>query len=317
MDAVTAWIVIPFALVLDMLLGDPRWLPHPVRLMGLAVSRLEEPFRRLPVGPVTAGALFTGFLAALAYVSSAFLLWLCARVSPAFGTLAQIMLLYTCLAARALAREAQGVEAALKAEDLPLARKRVGMIVSRNAAVLDARGVTRAAVETVAENFVDGVLSPLVFAAVLGVPGAVAFKMASTLDSMVGYRNARYEKFGKASARLDDVLNFLPARLSVPLIALSAFFLFRSGKRAFATALMEGGNHKSPNAGLPEAAFAGALGVRLNGPAEYHGMLEDKPYLGVRHAPPVIEDISRACRLMEISTAAGAVFLLLAVHVFA
>jgi adenosylcobinamide-phosphate synthase len=171
-----------------------------------------------------------------------------------------------------------------------------------------AADIARATVETVAENFVDGVLSPLCFAAVGGAPLAVAYKMINTLDSMVGYKNTRYIRFGTVAARIDDVANYLPARLSVLLIAAAARLLDGAGaqRRAWHTARTEGGRHASPNAGYPEAAFAGALAVRLNGPNYYHGRLVNKPYIGVGFGLVAMACIPKACQLMLVAAMLGA-----------
>jgi len=166
---------------------------------------------------------------------------------------------------------------------------------------LDENGVSRAAVETVAENLVDGIISPLFYAAVGGAPLCLAFKMVSTLDSMVGYKNDRYLYFGRSAALMDDIANYIPARLSTPVIALAAQILGGSGKRALGTALREGRNHASPNAGIPEAAFAGALGVKLGGPSFYHGSLVSKPYIGAEFDTVGAYHIPRACDLMMLS----------------
>jgi adenosylcobinamide-phosphate synthase len=157
-------------------------------------------------------------------------------------------------------------------------------------------------VETVAENLVDGVISPLFFAVIGGAPLAVMYKMANTLDSMIGYKNEKYMQFGKASARLDDMLNFLPARLSVPIISLATHILSGNGTRSWRTALGEGANHSSPNAGYPEAAFAGALAVKLNGPNYYNSKLVDKPYIGVHFGKTSPLDINKACHIMMLSS---------------
>jgi adenosylcobinamide-phosphate synthase len=175
-------------------------------------------------------------------------------------------------------------------------------IVGRDVDDYQADGIARAAVETVSENLVDGVISPLFFAAIGGAPLAMAYKMVNTLDSMIGYKNQKYLYFGRAAAWLDDVLNYVPARLSVPIIALAAQLLDGKGARAFETAVKEGANHSSPNAGLPEAAFAGALAVKLNGPNLYNGKLVDKPYIGVRFGKAKIENIKQSCDIMMLSS---------------
>ena len=186
--------------------------------------------------------------------------------------------------------------------NLTQARIKVAYIVGRQTKNLDKAGITRAACETVAENFVDGFLSPLCFALILGAPGAMMYKMINTLDSMVGYKNDIYILFGRAAARIDDVANYMPARLAIAMIAPAAAMLSPSrGRRAFLTALSQGRNHKSPNAGFPEAAFAGALGVRFGGPNVYHGKLLDKPYIGGAFNDPIPAHIEKACELMMLS----------------
>ena len=217
------------------------------------------------------------------------------------------MLIFYCLSAKSLRQAALKIDRLLAAGEVDRARAQVRMIVGRDVDRYEADDIARATVETVAENVVDGVLSPLFFAALGGAPLALAYKMVNTLDSMVGYKNPRYLLFGRAAARIDDVANFLPARLAVPLIALAAHRVEgASPALALQTARREGKNHSSPNAGYPEAAFAGALGVRLNGPNVYHGVLVDKPYLGAAFGPVTRAHIARACRLMTLTALAGA-----------
>ena len=298
MEGLSSWIVIPAAFALDMLLGDPRRFPHPVRWMGKAISTSEPWFRKIPASPVLAGGLFAVFLAGGTWATAAVLIEACSRLHPWLKAAAEVGMVYYCLSVRSLSDAAMEIFDLLRQDRVQEARTTVAMIVGRDVDRYQAQDIARAAVETVAENFVDGVLSPLLFAAVGGAPLAMAFKMVSTLDSMVGYKNETYIEFGKASARLDDVFNLIPARVSIPLIALSAQILSRSGVRSFRTALAEGANHTSPNAGRPEAAFAGALAVKLNGPNTYGGILVKKPYIGVRFGVVEINDIKRACDLM-------------------
>jgi adenosylcobinamide-phosphate synthase len=302
MDGLSSWMVIPAAFALDMLLGDPRRFPHPVRWMGRAIVAAEPWFRRFPVNRALAGGLFTAVLVAGAWAAAALLVAAFREAGPAFGTALETGMVYFCLSARSLNDAAMEIFKLLQQDRVDEARSRVALIVGRDVDRYQAKDIARASVETVAENFVDGVLSPLFFAALGGAPLAMAFKMVNTLDSMVGYKNERYIDFGKISARLDDIFNFIPARVSVALIALAAQILSRSGKRAFKTAWSEGRNHTSPNAGLPEAVFAGALAVRLNGPNTYGGILVKKPYIGVRYGEVKIEDIKRACDLMMLSS---------------
>lgn len=286
------------ASILDLAIGDPAWLPHPIRWMGGLIEKLEAPFRTLRISEKTQGLVFALALISITWSAALLGLKIAAALHPFFGWTLQTLLIFYSLSVKSLRQAAMGVFDALKLQDLETARNRIAMAVSRDTRELDADGVARAAVETVAENLVDGVISPLFFAVLGGAPLAMAFKMASTLDSMVGYKTERYLEFGKASARIDDGAGFIPARLSVPIISLFAEILWKRGKTALDTAIREGSHHASPNAGYPEAAFAGALGVKLNGPSAYHGKWVDKPFIGVDFGPVAIHHIPKACDLM-------------------
>ena len=301
-----AWYILVAAFLLDGFLGDPRKLPHPVVGMGNAIAFFEPRFRRKMKNPLTAGIFFALFLVGAVYL----LAWVSIRwagwIHPHAGTGVQTALLFFCFSVKGLKDAAMAVAAPLSSGDLATARESVGKIVGRETQHLDPAGVTRAAVETVAENLVDGFLAPLFWAVVLGVPGALAYKMINTLDSMVGYRNDRYLLFGRASARLDDAANFIPARLSVLIIAVAAAGLpGMSGAGALRVGMSEGRRHKSPNAGFPEAAFAGALNIRLGGPSIYHGKQVDKPFIGSAFDDPDLSMVHQACRLMQASSMAG------------
>jgi adenosylcobinamide-phosphate synthase len=301
-----AWYILPAAFILDFVLGDPGRLPHLVVYMGRAIAFLEGFFRRLFCKPFVAGVFFAVFLICSTYFLALVLVWAAGRLHPFLGLGIQVVLLFYCFSVKSLKDAALAVARPLKAKDVQTARQKVAMIVGRETQNLDVPGVTRATVETVAENFVDGFLSPLFWALVLGVPGAVAFKMVNTLDSMVGYQNDTYILFGRASARIDDAANFIPARLAVLVIAAAAVCVPpASGSRALKTGFMQGGQHKSPNAGFPEAAFAGALGIRLGGPGIYHGRQVDKPYIGAVFDDPEISAIDQACRLMQTAAVTG------------
>ncbi len=294
-------IVLPAAFLLDLFLGDPPRIPHPIRWMGTAAGRLEPAVRKLPLHPVLAGGVFTGILVLGTGSLSWLFLALVWAIDPRVSLVLEIVLLYYCLSASSLATAAREVFEALMNHGIAEARRSVARIVGRQTECLDHSGVLRAAVETTAENLVDGVFSPLFWYAVGGVPMALAYKMANTLDSMVGYRNERYIHFGKVSARLDDILNFIPARLSVLFISIAAQIITKRGKIAFLTAMREGSHHLSPNSGRPEAAFAGALGVRLNGPNYYHGRLVEKPYIGIGFPDIQPIHVDRACDIMILS----------------
>ena len=297
----TLYFLLPCAFLLDLILGDPRWLPHPVRWMGIAIEILEPRFRRLRLTLLQSGMIFALALIGATWVGVSLVLWLAALVHPGLFLILEILLVYFALSTRSLESAAMAVHAALVKGDLEEARARVAMIVGRDVTDLSEAGVARAAVETVAENLVDGVISPLFFAAIGGAPLAMAYKMVNTLDSMVGYKNPRYWEFGRASAKIDDAANFLPARLSVPFIALTAQLLARNGKRTLVTAMKEGDKHSSPNAGFPEAAFAGALGVWLGGPNVYHGQVVNKPVIGYRFGPVNPDHIRQACHFMMLT----------------
>jgi len=291
-------LALTLAVILDLLIGDPRWLPHPVRWMGKAIEVLEPRFRALHSRPFMAGALMAGVLVACVWLACWTLVQLAAWIHPLVGILVQALMIYTCISARSLADAALSVGKALSGSGLAAGRKAVAMIVGRETDALDKTGVIRAAVETVAENLVDGFVSPLFFFVLGGGPLAMAFKMINTLDSMVGYKNDRYRLFGRFAARMDDAANYLPARLSILFIALAAQLIDRTGRIAWSTARRDGRAHASPNAGYPEAAFAGALGLWMGGPNVYHGRLVDKPVIGKGLADARPVHIHQACRLM-------------------
>jgi adenosylcobinamide-phosphate synthase len=296
-----SWVVIAAAFALDLILGDPPSWPHPVRWMGRAARILEPFLRRWRRRPFAAGVLLVLLLVPTTWALGLGAILAAGYLSPVLAQAVQVVILWTCLSTRALYTAAMAVQRALVRQDLGAARKTVGMIVGRETGHLDAEGVSRAAVETVAENLVDGVVAPLFFAVLGGAPLALAYKMVNTLDSMVGYRSPRYLQFGRAAARLDDAANYLPARLSVALIAGPAAILLGRGRQSWRTARRDGKRHLSPNAGWSEAAFAGALGVRLGGPNRYHGQMVSKPYIGAEHRSVQVTDIARACDLMLAS----------------
>jgi adenosylcobinamide-phosphate synthase len=303
---VSAALALLLAVVLDALVGDPRWLPHPIRWMGLAIETGEPWFRRLPLPPVVSGGLMAGGLILFSGVSAWGTVALGKWIHPYLGFTLEAFILFYCLSVASLAAAARAVWRALIRGDMTQARAKLAMIVGRETADLEADGVARAAVETVAENLVDGIIAPLFWAALGGAPLALAYKMINTLDSMVGYKNERYLAFGKVAARVDDVANWLPARLSVPLIALAAAFLSQRGRTTWRTARQDGRLHSSPNAGWPEAAYAGALGVWLGGANRYHGRLVEKPTIGKGRRAVSPDDIPRACDLMWLSATLAA-----------
>lgn len=299
------WLALPTAFLLDACFGDPRQLPHPVRWMGRAIEIAEPVFRRFFAREVLAGLAFAVTLILGCWGLAALTVGLAYRTNGLLGFAVETILLFYCFSARSLAQAGMEIYALLAKSEVDQARSRVAMIVGRDVENYQADGIGRATVETVAENVVDGVLSPLFFAVIGGAPLAIAYKMVNTLDSMVGYKNPKYLLFGRVAARIDDAANYLPARLAVPLIALAASLVGASGRSALVTAWREGRHHSSPNAGYPEAAFAGALGVRLNGPNTYGGVLVKKPYIGADFGAVQTDHIRQACRLMLATSLLG------------
>jgi adenosylcobinamide-phosphate synthase len=302
MEWLAPWYILPAAFALDITLGDPPYLPHPVRWMGQAIEKLESPFRRIKVSLIVSGALYAAVLILGTWLLTFLVLAAVDRIHPLFKTLLDIVLIYYCISIRSLEDAAMEVKQCLARKKNQAARDKVAMIVGRDVDNYNAEGLARATVETVAENLVDGVTAPLFFAAIGGAPLALAYKMANTLDSMVGYKNETYYLFGKASAKIDDVLNYVPARLTVPIIALAAQILAGCGMRSLRTGICEGAHHASPNAGYPEAAFAGALALKLNGPNYYNGKRVEKPFIGVRFGRSSPRHIKKACDLMLLAS---------------
>lgn len=300
------------AYALDLVLGDPPSRPHPVRWLGRLIAAGEEPLRRRIASPRLAGLVLALGCISVAAGSAAVLVRLASACHPLWGFLVSVVLIYWAISVRDLATHAWAVHGPLQEGDLNAARTALARIVGRQTADLDEAGIIRASVETIAENTVDGIISPLFYAALGGPPLAWAFKAVSTLDSMVGYKTARYLEFGWAGARLDDLMNWLPARLSGVFFALGARLTGLDWRQSWHICRRDGRRHTSPNAGWPEAAMSGALGLRLGGPNVYHGVLVEKPWLGDPVREPEPADIPRAIRLLQaVSTLAVVAALLL------
>lgn len=284
-------IIILAAFVLDLVIGDPEYSLHPVRIIGHAISKLEGPLRKIPVNETVGGTLFGVAVIVLSVSAVTFLMYIAAiidRFAPysAFTSVVSIYFMYSCISVHDLKKRSMLIYTHLKNNELELARESLSMIVGRETSSLSEKEVVRATVETVAENMVDGIISPLAFAAIGGAPLAVFYKAVNTLDSMVGYKNEKYRHFGTFSAKLDDVLNFIPARASIVLVSIAAFLcniLFRysfSFKNSLVAALKDGKKNPSPNSGYSEAAAAGALGIQLGGVNVYHNRKVEKPLIG-------------------------------------
>ena len=263
--------------LLDLCLGDPPRWPHPVRWLGRLITFWEA---RLYQPRLLSGLFFWLAVTGTSLAAVLVALALTAGLGPLAQGAVAAYLIYAGLATRSLHRECQQVEEALAQGKLAEARKHLAMIVGRETARLEEQDIRRATLETLAENLSDGVIAPLFFILLAGVPGLTLYKAANTMDSMVGYKNERYQRFGTVAARVDDVLNFLPARLTAWLICLVAGPAGLNRQQAWAIMQRDGGQASSPNAGRPEAALAGALEVRLGGPSSYFGRLVAKPLIG-------------------------------------
>ncbi len=288
--------------LLDLAFGDPRWLYHPIRLIGNLIAWAEKPFRAVfpksEKGELTAGVFFAVFVVAVSTAVPALVLFLAAKLSIWLAFALEVFWSFQILAAKSLKTESMRVYEALKEGELEKARKAVSMIVGRDTERLTEEGVAKAAVETVAENSSDGVVAPLIFLAVGGPVLGFFYKSVNTLDSMVGYKNDRYLYFGRFSAKLDDVLNFIPARISGLLLVTASPLAGLDVKGAWRIFKRDRKNHASPNSAQTEAAAAGALGVQLAGDAWYFGKLYKKPTIGDALRPVGYEDIRRVNRLM-------------------
>ena len=301
----TVWAVLG-GFVLDALFGDPAWLPHPVVYMGKAISRLEKFLRprlpKTPQGELLGGAIVAFCLPVGTFLLTGLVCWGAARLHPLPGLAVQMFWCGQALAARGLVQESTNVYKELKKPDLPGARKAVSRIVGRDTAELTAEGVTKAAVETVAENASDGVIAPLLYMLIGGAPLALTYKAINTMDSMLGYKNEKYLYFGRVPAKLDDAANYLPSRLAALLWVAAAAFTHNDAKGAWKIWRRDRRRHASPNSAQTESACAGALGVQLAGPAYYFGEYYAKPTIGDALRPIEPEDILRANRMMYVAS---------------
>ena len=301
----TVWAVLG-GFVLDALFGDPAWLPHPVVYMGKAISKLEKFLRprlpKTPQGELLGGAIVAFCLPVGTFLLTGLVCWGAARLHPLLGLAVQMFWCGQALAARGLVQESTNVYKELKKPDLPGARKAVSRIVGRDTAELTAEGVTKAAVETVAENASDGVIAPLLYMLIGGAPLALTYKAINTMDSMLGYKNEKYLYFGCVPAKLDDAANYLPSRLAALLWVAAAAFTHNDAKGAWKIWRRDRRNHASPNSAQTESACAGALGVQLAGPAYYFGEYYAKPTIGDALRPIEPEDILRANQMMYVAS---------------
>lgn len=286
------------AYLLDLIIGDPYWLPHPVRIIGKFIEYLEKALRKNnnqnQRTEKIKGIFLTVITVGLSYFIIYFLIYIAGIISPMLKFVFSSFFIFTTLSTKNLGEEAFSVYRALEEDNLELARERVSRIVGKDTKNLDKEEIVRAAIETVAENSVDGIISPLFYAVLGGAPLAIAYKAINTLDSMVGYKNTKYLHFGWFSAKVDDLVNYLPARISVILIPVASLLVRQRGLMALRIIFRDGKKSPSPNAGIPEAGFAGALGIQLGGINFYQGVKEYRPILGEKLKKKNPKDILKA-----------------------
>lgn len=288
--------------ILDLILGDPHHFPHPVRVIGYFITKGEKIIRGLfsktKKGERIGGTLLVLSVIVLTLGIVVLVLKLAYSIHYLVGFVVEVILCYQALATKSLKDESMEVYDALKKHDLEEARYAVSMIVGRDTKALTEEGVAKATIETVAENTSDGIIGPLFYLLIGGVPLAYVYKAINTLDSMIGYQNERYQYFGTFGAKLDDVVNYIPARLSAYIMILASMLCRLDAKRAYAVYKRDRYNHKSPNSAHTEAVCAGALGIQLAGDAYYFGKLCSKPTIGDAVRPVETEDIKRTNKLM-------------------
>ncbi|HMK60624.1 MAG TPA: adenosylcobinamide-phosphate synthase CbiB [Dissulfurispiraceae bacterium] len=319
-------LILAAAFGLDLLIGDPRGLPHPVRIIGHGISIMENEIRKFVgtkklarVGGIILTASVVGSVFILSYAVNLFIRESinAGGISAFIAITFAIVLAATTIAVRDLLDSARAVISAIRAGAIAEARESLGMIVGRDTASLADKGILKATIETLAENLSDGIVAPLFYFSLGGLPLAMTYKAVNTLDSMVGYKNEKYIDIGWASAKLDDLANYLPARISGCLIVLSVLILYffvrahdaiASTCRSFVIMLRDGRKHSSPNSGIPEAAMAGGLGVMLGGPSTYGGVLINKPTIGDELASDYIAAADKAIIIIFISSLLGLVF---------
>lgn len=285
----------------DLIIGDPYWFPHPIKLIGKCISYIESGIRKRissSQGLKISGFFLVIVIVGLSYISVFLLLSVANRIHLHLFYILNIIFLWTTLALKCLKDESKKVYLALKNKDIPLARRQLSYIVGRDTGNLNYSEISKATFETVVENTCDGILAPLFYMFLGGAPLAIAYKAINTLDSMVGYKNQRYLHLGYASAKLDDIANFIPARITGFLLVISSGILRLNMKESYKIMIRDRKNHSSPNCGYPEAAAAGALGIQLGGSHHYFGEVIYKPTIGDEKRNITIDDVKVSIRLM-------------------
>jgi adenosylcobinamide-phosphate synthase len=306
-------VIIGIAFILDLIFGDPYWLPHPICLIGKAIGFFEDKVREIVKNEIIGGLILVVIILALAFIIPFLILFTASKINYYLSAVIETFFCYQIFAVKSLKTESMKVYYPLCSGDLDEARKYLSYIVGRDTGKLSQNGVIKATVETIAENTTDGIIAPLFFMTIGGAPLAFLYKAVNTMDSMIGYKNEKYIRFGRVAARLDDVANFIPARISAILMIVASAVNGLDFKNAIKIFMRDRKNHKSPNSAQTESVCAGALNIQLAGDAYYFGQLVKKPTIGDNNREIEPRDIVRANHLMY-TTSILAVIVALAVR---
>lgn len=288
--------------LLDLIIGDPQWLPHPIRAIGLLINRTELILRKSERFLKIKGLLLLIIVSGTAFFITFFVIKALAQLGYVYSVIIQSVFIFQALATKSLYTETNKVYKALKNQDLVLAKKHLSYLVTRDCEDMEEEDVVRSVIETISENIVDGITSPLFYILLGGAPLGMFYKAVNTLDSMVGYKNEKYMDFGYFSARFDDLINYIPARITSIFIVLSSMLLGLDFKQAFKILKRDRRNHSSPNSGYAEAPVAGALGISLGGKVSYFGEIHNKPTMGNNMRAPVFLDIRNVHKIMILTS---------------
>lgn len=298
--------------ILDLLIGDPNNPFHPVRGIGLLASKLETIFRKLLKNSLKIAGLIVWIITIiLTFAITYGIIFVCMKINKYLGVIVQGIIIYFCISAKGLVVEGYKVIKYLNEGNIEKSRKQLSYIVGRDTESLDSKGITRAVIETIAENMSDGVIAPILFAGIFGAAGSMAYKAVNTMDSMFGYKNEKYIKFGYFPAKLDDLFNYIPARVTGILIIISSFFLKRDYKNSFKIYKRDRYNHTSPNSAHPEAAMAGALDIQLGGANYYFGKIVEKPVIGDKIKEIEINDVKKTAEILYLSAVMGFILMVI------
>lgn len=298
--------------ILDLLIGDPNNPFHPVRGIGLLASKLETIFRKLLKNSLKIAGLIVWIITIiLTFAITYGIIFVCMKINKYLGVIVQGIIIYFCISAKGLVVEGYKVIKYLNEGNIEKSRRQLSYIVGRDTESLDSKGITRAVIETIAENMSDGVIAPILFAGIFGAAGSMAYKAVNTMDSMFGYKNDKYIEFGYFPAKLDDWFNYIPARVTGILIIISSFFLKRDYKNSLKIYKRDRYNHTSPNSAHPEAAMAGALDIQLGGANYYFGKIVEKPVIGDKIKEIEINDVKKTAEILYLSAVMGFILMVI------